>query len=298
MDSLMNGAQSGKTFLFLYLMIALGAVVLLYTFVFNKTKFIRYGLPDLFLIIWCLYSVLNSALKHVPLSLRLFELFGLAILYLALRQIRRKYLIWLFVAVILGGAIQAVCGNLQLWGYYPSHHGLFKMTGNFFNPGPYAGYLAAVFPIALGLYLNKSLNVRVSEPSIVRMFEGWNVRMFGSFKREASNNQTFQPSNILNSAASNNQTHLWQSIIRLIAIATIISILLVLPASRSRAAWLAVALSSFYLLAKLFNETGQHEKAVATAKELLDKAVKIESTAVQEIQEEMKKIIEKTEAEI
>jgi len=50
-----------------------------------------------------------------------------------------------------------------------------------------------------------------------------------------------------------------------------------------------------YLLAKLYDETGQHEKAVATAKELLSKDVKIESTAVKEIQEEMRKIIEKQE---
>ena len=48
-----------------------------------------------------------------------------------------------------------------------------------------------------------------------------------------------------------------------------------------------------YLLAKLYGETGQHEKAVAIAKELLGKDVKIESTAVKEIQEAMKKIIEK-----
>jgi len=310
----MNGTQSGKTFLFLYLMMALGAVIFLQAFVFNKTKYIRIGVLDLFLTIWCLYSILNGILKHVPLSSRLFEFFGLIILYLALRQINMKYLIWLFVAVILGGAIQAVYGNLQLWGYYPSHHGLFKMTGSFFNPGPYAGYLAAVFPIALGLYLSKSLNVgvferlnvqvferlnvqvferlnvrmferlnvRMFERLNVRMFERLNVRVFGRFKREASNSaasnpQTAQPSNSAasnpqtakpsnseasnpqtakpsnseasNNAASNPQTHLWQSIIRLIAIATIISILLVLPASRSRAAWLAVAVSSFYLIA-------------------------------------------------
>jgi tetratricopeptide (TPR) repeat protein len=50
-----------------------------------------------------------------------------------------------------------------------------------------------------------------------------------------------------------------------------------------------------YLLAKLYDETGQHEKAVTVAKELLSKKIKIESTAVKEIQEEMRKIIEKQE---
>ncbi|HYX06371.1 MAG TPA: hypothetical protein VE912_06515, partial [Bacteroidales bacterium] len=57
------------------------------------------------------------------------------------------------LALIAGGLVQAVYGNLQLWGYYPSHHGLYKLTGSFFNPGPYAGYLASVFPAALGFWL-------------------------------------------------------------------------------------------------------------------------------------------------
>jgi len=48
-----------------------------------------------------------------------------------------------------------------------------------------------------------------------------------------------------------------------------------------------------YLLAKLYDETGQHEKAVVTANELLTKEVKIESKAIDEIKEEMGKIIKK-----
>jgi hypothetical protein len=48
-----------------------------------------------------------------------------------------------------------------------------------------------------------------------------------------------------------------------------------------------------YLLAKLYDETGQNDKAVAMAKKVMAKEIKIESTAIKEIQEEMKKIIEK-----
>jgi tetratricopeptide (TPR) repeat protein len=46
-----------------------------------------------------------------------------------------------------------------------------------------------------------------------------------------------------------------------------------------------------YLLAKLYNETGQKEKAIKTAKELLNKEIKIESTAIKEIHEEMEEIV-------
>jgi hypothetical protein len=51
-----------------------------------------------------------------------------------------------------------------------------------------------------------------------------------------------------------------------------------------------------YLLAKLYDETGQKEKAVAMAKKVMEKEVKVESTAIEEIMEEMRKIIEKGDA--
>ena len=45
-----------------------------------------------------------------------------------------------------------------------------------------------------------------------------------------------------------------------------------------------------YLLAKLYDETGQKEKAAATAYELLHKEVKVWSTAIEEIKKEMEKV--------
>jgi hypothetical protein len=48
-----------------------------------------------------------------------------------------------------------------------------------------------------------------------------------------------------------------------------------------------------YLLAKLYDETGQKQKALKTAKEVLTKQVKVQSTAIKEIKIEMKKIINK-----
>ena len=52
-----------------------------------------------------------------------------------------------------------------------------------------------------------------------------------------------------------------------------------------------------YLLAKLYDETGQSEKAVFIANELLQKNVKIESTAIEEIKTEMLEIIKKATIE-
>ena len=50
-----------------------------------------------------------------------------------------------------------------------------------------------------------------------------------------------------------------------------------------------------YLLAKLYYDTGQNDKAMEVAGELLKKEVKIQSTAIMEIKEEMKNIIEPIE---
>ncbi len=261
-ESLMNGTQSGKTFIFLYLMMILGAFILLQVFIFNKTKYFRISLLDVFLIVWCLYSILNGYLKDIPLSLRLFEFYGLIILYIGLRQIRRNYFIWLYVALILGGAIQAVYGNLQLWGYYPSHHGLFKMTGSFFNPGPYAGYLAAVFPIALGFYLfNIAESVTTHHPIFVKLSSFGNG-LKASFKKVPVVTHFFD---IKRNEESTPEKHSLRQVhtnyyytLKYLVLISIISLCLVLPASRSRAAWLAVVVSSIYLISiryRLYSRT-------------------------------------------
>ncbi|WP_162633101.1 hypothetical protein [Echinicola strongylocentroti] len=52
--------------------------------------------------------------------------------------------------LVLGGLAQVIYGELQLYGIYPSLHSGFPVTGSFFNPGPYSGYLSVVFPVAFG----------------------------------------------------------------------------------------------------------------------------------------------------
>jgi hypothetical protein len=46
-----------------------------------------------------------------------------------------------------------------------------------------------------------------------------------------------------------------------------------------------------YLLAKLYEDSGQHNKAIQTAREILNSPVKVESTATREIMNEMKNIM-------
>lgn len=50
-----------------------------------------------------------------------------------------------------------------------------------------------------------------------------------------------------------------------------------------------------YLLAKLYEESSQKDKAVAMANNVLNKDIKVPSTAIEEIRQEMKHIITKNE---
>jgi O-antigen ligase len=51
--------------------------------------------------------------------------------------------------LILTGLGQAIWGLLQFYGILPSFNNNFKITGTFWNPAPYALYLAVIFPMAL-----------------------------------------------------------------------------------------------------------------------------------------------------
>lgn len=71
--------------------------------------------------------------------------------------------------VLMGfGAVEALHGLGQIVGIYPSNHSLFILTGTFYNPGPYSGYLAAVLPVAL--YRMLILNGKKDRLSVVQYY--------------------------------------------------------------------------------------------------------------------------------
>lgn len=56
------------------------------------------------------------------------------------------YVSW---SLILFGGVEAIWGLRQLYGFSASGHFRYALNGSFFNPGPYAGYLAMVLPLCL-----------------------------------------------------------------------------------------------------------------------------------------------------
>jgi O-antigen ligase len=69
---------------------------------------------------------------------------------------------WLSIGLclpfLLIGLAQAAYGLLQLYGYYPSLHSGFKLTGAFHNPGPFGVFLVSSFAFALGWYFFAEVN--------------------------------------------------------------------------------------------------------------------------------------------
>ena len=62
----------------------------------------------------------------------------------------KAIIVW---GVIAFGTVEAVWGLLQVYGYEPSNHSLYALTGSFYNPGPYSGFLAMCLPLALHEWL-------------------------------------------------------------------------------------------------------------------------------------------------
>ena len=52
------------------------------------------------------------------------------------------------------GGFEAIWGLRQIYGFAVSNHSLYALTGSFYNPGPYSGYLAMIFPLCLHEWLN------------------------------------------------------------------------------------------------------------------------------------------------
>lgn len=56
---------------------------------------------------------------------------------------------------ILAGAVEAVWGLAQVYGFTASNHSLYALTGSFYNPGPYSGFLAMTLPVCLYEWLKR-----------------------------------------------------------------------------------------------------------------------------------------------
>lgn len=215
-ESLSDPTQTSKFFIFSYTVLLLLCLSLL-RFLFIPYRIFKINILDLIFLLLILYISLNRYFiqQDYIFSIKYYELLGLAIVYLILRHLNPDFYILLFTAIIAGGTLQGIYGILQLYGVYSSNHPLFKITGGFFNPGPYSGYLAVCFPVAAGIYMfRRTIRIHIRAISGIWSFES---RKYESF--------------------------LLRIMTEVIPLSFIIVSALVLPATQSRASWLAILLS-------------------------------------------------------
>jgi O-antigen ligase len=202
---------------------------------FSNKKF-RFTLVDLLVFFFCAWSLFNEAvLLNAPyreLSVHIFILSLWLLIYLFVRSITDKSILlcgvvglWMIFSLLHAGL-----GLMQLHGFATSHHGLFKITGAFHNPGPFSGFIVSGLPLALGIILFANSPTAIPPKKL--------------FYR------------ILN--------YLFQTI----AWITLISVLLVLPPAQSRAAWMAGLAGTAFLLIRFPNKISFKDSIVSRFKNL------------------------------
>lgn len=204
-----------KTICFIYfLMVVLG--ISIFKFLSKKEiSKIKISKIDIFLCLLVSYIMLNRYVIQIyhGFSIRFIELLGLIFLYMILRSISKRQYLWLLLFMVLAGVMQAILGILQAIGLFPSLNPNFGITGNFFNPGPFGGFLAAVGVLALAMYI----------------FED-------QFINEAKFRSDYK-----------NLNRFTKIIFHFIPLLGLIIILIVLPATRSRTAWLSLVMGCVFI---------------------------------------------------
>lgn len=131
----------------------------------------------------------------------------------------------ILLAILFSGLYEGFVGLRQLFGVQVSAHPLYKFTGTLHNPGPYAGYIAAVACIALCFILRNYRNIRLVKTPHPTRFIRQNLTV---------RNGLFGGSCLMLAVCC-----------------------LLLPASMSRSAWLSLALTGSLILLR---ETGAGQR--------------------------------------
>lgn len=153
--SLAERLVMGKVFWFHLAMSFFSAYILLMT-VCGKIKFQQFTAPDFCVCIFAIWTLLFYDWALNPEIDKI--LFGgqLLIFWFLFRTILNNFhfaQLFLFVIIISIGIFEALWGLAQIYGIALPNHTVFILTGSFYNPGPYSGFLSVIFPICFGVFL-------------------------------------------------------------------------------------------------------------------------------------------------
>ncbi len=131
----------------------------------------RFTITDMLVVLYVGYTLWNFHYSGSAATTRAGLLVLVAVTYFLFRRLTTfAPLGFTHAALLLTGAIEALWGLAQLYGFTPSHHSRFELTGSFFNPGPYSGFLVAVLPLTLYYTLTACRVVRVLSGIVLVLF--------------------------------------------------------------------------------------------------------------------------------
>jgi O-antigen ligase len=200
--------------LFVYSVLAvLGCAAV--TWMFN-VRWVRPGMIDLMAAAMFGWYVAACFAGGPMVQSKLLEVCLCAPLYVSLRVLmssHRNLGRWLLVVLCVCGAVEATVGMQQAFGARHSNHSLFSVTGTFFNPGPYGGYIAVMLSMAFG-YVAKRW--------------GFAAKMFSGFRKIGD----IRLRRVLTVLAF------------CVAVCALVTTVIILPATMSRAAFVAVGVAA------------------------------------------------------
>lgn len=219
--NLWNGTVTGKYFWFFYAQAAFASLTALFV-LFRSVK-TRFSGLDIILFLFFVYCLANHLARTDGYEIKFYLLLFLGAFYMCIKillQYVKSARTILPVFLVAVGLAESVVGLRQLYGFDHSHHGLYRITGDFFNPGPFSGFVALTVPLAVYYALSfwEKAEARVQQ-------------IQASFSRKAL-------------LVSVRQT-VWHEknvyiLIVGISILNIVAALLVIPAAMSRSAWFAI----------------------------------------------------------
>lgn len=203
-----------------------------------EQKVIQWNIVDIVLVCLVILYCISASVNNQRIStVMMQEFFPYVVMYMSFKVLflaRRRLTGWfVFIIFCIWGIYESILGLGQIFGDVPSGHESFVLTGSFTNPGPYGGFIAFIMTVLIGYLIKygKSVNV-ICRPVIDGMHTVCLKRLSGS--RYAA----------------------WCIFRILPVILSAIAVGLccvVLPASMSRAGWLAFACG---LMLCLIRETG------------------------------------------
>lgn len=150
-----NGMVMGKVCWFHFVMLFFAGSVLLTAFTMPAPKF-SFSVADILVLIMAGIVAGTYDWSLNPEPEKMIFCGQLVMLWYMLRYVMTVYpslRLFFLSLLICTGFLEAIWGMGQLHGLSGSNHTLFRLTGTFFNPGPFSGYVAIILPLAFGFVL-------------------------------------------------------------------------------------------------------------------------------------------------